>query len=308
MPDEHYDPFDTDSQASEPQQDDEDQSTLPEADEPGTYGLGKPIELPELLPPPRPVIEPLEAEQDEASADTPSKRSILRERAAEEDPLVGNSLISAMWYPLSGDRIRVLGLYTVLFWLCPFVPIVRMIAVLVAGSYTGLLLLETIAFTMQRVESGPRLPEFGFDSLQSGMYALSVVVIAELPLFIMGMMFAGSDLSPLVTVFLNFGGVVFAMYYVPMGLIAIAQIEDVSALNPLIVFHGIRKMWGMYLILVTTAILPFVTAYLLLNVLGFHWAFVALVCSFILIYSLVALMRAVAIVFRDRGIDLAQSE
>ncbi len=65
MPNENYDPFDTDSQASESQQDDEAHSTLPEADETGTYGLGKPIELPELRPPPRPVIERLEEDEEE---------------------------------------------------------------------------------------------------------------------------------------------------------------------------------------------------------------------------------------------------
>lgn len=306
--DEQYDPFETGSQASESQADDEDHSTLPEADETGTYGLGQSIELPELRPPPRPVIERLEPEQDEAPADTPSKPSVRQGIIAEEDPLVGDSLFSALWYPLSGNGIRVLSLYTVLFCLCPFVPIVRMIAVLVVGSYAGLLLLETVVYTLDRIEIGPRLPEFGFDSLQSGMYALSVVVIAELPLFIMGMMSAGSDLSPLVTVLLKVAGVFFVMYYVPMGLIAVAQIEDVFALNPLVVFRGIRKMWGMYLILVTTAVLPIATANLTLNALGVHWIFVALVCSFFLIYSLLALMRAVAIVFRDRGIDLAQSE
>ena len=307
MPDDFFDPFDTGSQKSESQQDNEDQSPLPEAGEPDTYGLGTPIELPELTPP-APVTKPLEAEQDKASAGTSLKRSVPRERTKKKVPLVGDSLVSALWYPLSGDRIRVLGLYTLLFWLCPYVPVVRGIMVLIAGSYAGLMLLETVAFTMERIESGPQLPELGLDSLQSGMYALSVVVIAELPLFIMGMMFAGSDLSPLSTVLLNLGGIVFIMYYVPMGLIAIAQIEDVSALNPLVVFRGIRKMWGMYFLLVTTAVLPFVTANLLLNVLEVHWALVALISSFFLVYSLVALMRAVAIIFRDRGIDLAPPE
>jgi hypothetical protein len=306
MPNELYDPFDTGSQKSESQRDAEDHLPLPEPDEPETYALGKPIELPELSPPPRPVIEPLEAKQNEASADTSLQQAVRRERAKKEYPLVGDSVVSAMWYPLSGQRFRVLGLFTVLFWLCPFVPIGRMIIVLIASSYAGLLLLETAAYTLDRNESGLRFPDISIDNLQSGMYALSVVVIAELPLIIMGMMIAGSDLSPLEKIFLNFGCIFFVMYYVPMGLIAVAQIEDVSALNPLVVFRGIGKIWRMYFILVTTTILPFVTAYLLLNLLGVHWAFVTLVCGFLLVYSLVALIRAVAIVFRDQGIDLAQ--
>ena len=308
MPDKHYDPFDSGSQANEPQQDDDDHSTLPEADEQETYGLGKPIELPELSPPPRPVIEPLETEHDEPSSETSSKRPVHREQTEKEDPLVGDSMVSALWYPLSGHGFRVLGLFTALFWLSPFASFGQTIVVLITGSYMGLLLLETIAFTMQRVEIGPRFPEFGFDSLQSGMYALSVVVIAELPLFLMGRIFAESDLSPLITVFLNIGGIFFVMYYVPMGLIAIAQIEDVSALNPLFVFRGIKKMGRIYFILVTTAVLSFAVPYLLLSVLGIHWILVALVCSFFLVYSLISLMRAVAIVFRDRGIQLAQAE
>ncbi|MCH7987997.1 MAG: hypothetical protein IID46_02470 [Planctomycetes bacterium] len=308
MPDKHYDPSDSGSQANEPQQDDDDHSTLPEADEQETYGLGKPIELPELSPPPRPAIEPLETEHDEPSSETSSKRPVHREQTEKEDPLVGDSMVSALWYPLSGHGFRVLSLFTILFWLCPFVPFLRMIIVLITGSYAGLLLLETVAFTMQRIEIGPRLPEFGFDSLQSGMYALSVVVIAELPLFIVQMMFAGSDLSPLIMGFLTMGSIFFVMYYVPMGLIAIAEIEDVSALNPLFVFRGIRKMGRIYFILVTTAVLSFAVPYLLLNVLGIHWILVALVCSFCLVYSLIALMRAVAIVFRDRGIQLAETE
>jgi hypothetical protein len=306
MPEELFDPFDTGSQESESQRDDEDHSTHSQDDPQETYGLGKPIELPELPPPPAPVIERSEPEQDEFSADTSSKRPMHREHTDTEDPLVGNSVISAMWYPLSGHRFRVLGLFTILFWLCSFAPFLRMTIVLITGSYAGLLLLETVAFTMQRIEIGPRLPEFGFDSLQSGMYALSVVMIAELPLFIVQMMFAGSDLSPLIMGFLTMGSIFFAMYYVPMGLIAIAEIEDVSALKPLFVFRGIKKMGGMYFILVTTAVLSFAVPYLLLNLLEVHWILLALVCSFCLIYSLVALMRAVAIIFRDRGIQLDQ--
>lgn len=320
MPDEQFDPFntgspETGSQESESQQDDEEHATLPEADEQETYGLGKSIELPELRPPPRPVIERLELEQDETSAETSWKPVVRRERIAEDDPLVGDSLSSALWYPLSGQGIKVLGLYTALFWLIPAIPsgfallaLFKMILSLIAGSYAGLLLLETAAFTLERIPAGPRMPELGLESLQSGMFALAVVVIAQLPLFIMGMMFSGSDLSPLATVFLRIGGVVFVMYYVPMGLIAIVQIEDVSALNPLFVFRGIRKMWGMYFILVTTAVLPFVIANFTLNALEVHWALVALISSFLLVYSLIALMRAVSIVFRDRGIDLAQTK
>ena len=98
------------------------------------------------------------------------------------------------------------------------------------------------------------------------------------------------------------------MFYVPMGLLAIADIEDVAALNPIIVFRGIGKMPGAYFGMVTAAVFSFAVPYMILSLSQVHWALLNLIACLLLITILVVLMRAVSIVFRNRGIRFSQSE
>lgn len=312
MPDEHYDPFDTGSQASESQPDAEDHSTLPEADEPETYGLGKSIELPELRPPPRPVIEPLEEREENQPPEETSLNLRRRQKLIEgEDPLVGDTLVSAMWYPLSGQGIRVLGLYTLLFWLVPNVPIpgVREILLLAIYGYVGLLFLESAKFALDRIPLGPRLPDLNLEDIQTGLYALIVVLISGVPYFLTLSPIVSALIStPMSRLLLMIAGVFCSLFYIPMGFLVLADLENESALNPLVVFRGIGKMIGPYFGLFSLAAVSYVIPLFVMMRSDIHWVLVGLIRSFLLIYLFIALMRAVAIVFRDRGIDLAQSE
>lgn len=250
---------------------------------------------------------------------TPAKRP-RRERASGESkggpPPVrkkkkrrpvdgGPSLVSAIWYPLTGSGPAVLPAYAALLWMTGYIvfPIVQLIAALVVLAAVGVLFLEIANFTLEDIPSGPRFFEVSWESFSVGMFAMVAVLISRLPHVIgtWAMQSAGM-VSPGVELLL----IALGLYYLPMAIVALADLESESALNPLVVFRGIARMPGAYFGLVTVATVALLVPTLLMLVLPIPALVRDLLTPLLMLYVAAALIRAIALVYRHRGLSLAR--
>jgi len=207
-------------------------------------------------------------------------------------------LISAVWYPLTGSGAMVIGLYAALLVFAPLIPVplIGPIVMFFVLAYVGLLFLETASFTLANIPTGPQLPGFTWGNLEAGTYSLVAILISHLPRLVGGYFF---ELSSLDSLLLTLAG----LYYVPMAFLAIAELENEWALNPLLVLRGIVRMPGTYFGLVTLAGATFFGLTFLLVLLDMP-LLQDLGGRFGLIFLTVALMRAVALVYVHRGLSL----
>lgn len=227
------------------------------------------------------------------------KKPRRRKRSAKVPPLA-----SALWYPLTGAGTFVLALYAVLLSLAKgalMIPLGGWLFALVVEAYVGLLFLETAAFTLARVRQGPRLPGLSFSNIATGLFALVAMMIAGAPLLIKQLTMGTTGvLSPPIDVALF----VVALCYTPMAFLALAVMESEWALNPLVVFRGIVRMPVIYFSLVGLAAVGFLVPAVAVFKTGIHPLLADLAWTYLLIYVVVALMRAVTLAYVRGGHDL----
>ena len=247
-----------------------------------------------------------EATGDETRAAAISPPHVVRrkKRRRPRTEKSGPPLISALWYPLQGMGPLVLAAYSILLWMTSNVgfPLVQMIAVLLVCAAVGLLFLEIANFTLEGIPSGLRFFEIGWESISVGMYAMVAVLISRLPhvIGVYAMQSAGSH-SPVLELLLIAAG----MYYLPMAIMALADTESERGLNPIVVFRGIGRMAGPYFGLVTLAVAAFLIPAVLMWILQAHPLVIALVTPLLMLYIGAALVRAIALVYRRRAVNLS---
>ena len=252
----------------------------------------------------------LPARGREGPSGQPKRRKSRKSRRSRPDEVSARSLISALWYPATGGGIFVILLYALLLVGSSFLifPILGFVVHLVLAAYVGLLFLETAAFTLAGMHQGPRLPELSWGNFTAGMYALVAVLIARIPVFVGHRVVANRlDLSEGTQTLIELLLTVAGLYYLPMAFLALAELESEEAWNPLVVLRGIGRMPLRYLAQVTAA------GGVLIGLTGaVHWLPVpglvrTLLGNLILLYVVVALMRAVALTFRRAGISLERA-
>lgn len=261
-------------------------------------------------PPPEPVVEadePPVAEDGSWEASWEEARRQKEERLGYSHGMTVDesqeTLLSSMWYPLTGQGALVLPAYAALLCLATsgLIPFVGMIVSLVVGAYVSLLFLETANFTLERVPSGPRFPGLDWNSFSAGMMGLIATLIARLPHLIGTILMRRAEVSlPIVEQMLLAVG----MVYIPMAFLALSDLESERGLNPLYVVRGIGRMPGPYFALVGLAGAAYFLPMLALILAGAPGWVQALVSSLLLLYVLVVLMRAMALVYRRRKINL----
>ena len=239
----------------------------------------------------------------DASDETPPARPKKKKRRKRRSD-AGPSIVSAMWYPLTGMGPAVLSAYAALLWMAMNVGfgIVQMIALLLISAAVGVLFLEIANFTLENIPAGPRFFEVSWESFSVGMFAMVAVLISRLPHMIgtYAMRSAGT-VSPQLELLLIAAG----LYYLPMAIVALADLESESALNPLIVFRGIARMPGAYFGLVTLAAVGLLTPTLLMLILPVPALVRDLLTPLLILYVAAALIRAIALVYGGRGVSLA---
>lgn len=299
------DPFEWDA-PSEPQ---------PEP-ESGTYGLA----APEPLPEPPPAVLP---QTGPAAENRPTRRRRKKprrppreeeERLLEDDPPLEREpppkrepppippLISSVWYPLTGSGWWVVPFFGGLLGLMQLVPIplIGSLMMMLVTLHVALLFLETANYTLEAIETGPRFPFLSLESLAAGMYGLTTVMIAGIPLIVGSVILNRLGVEHAVPRLLLLAC---SMLYVPMGFLALAELENEHALNPLIVFRGMRRMKGRYFVLVGIAVAAFVVPAIAFSYFIPYQFFELPLRAVVLIYTTTALMRAVAISSRRKRVS-----
>ena len=212
------------------------------------------------------------------------------------------SLISAVWFPFTGSGMKLLPPYIVMLWVgaifpIPFVGALIGMFVLV---YLSVLLLETSNYTLEGIPLGPQVPEWmSWDTISVGLMGLIVFLTAGLPMVIGSAVMSRMPAQvPWVVITLMSAG----FFYIPMGFLALAGIEDEKALNPLCVFRGMRKMLLPYLVLCGIAAAVFLIPLYLLLMFEPPVFVLKSACVALLVSVSASLMRAVALVARGKGL------
>lgn len=231
------------------------------------------------------------------------KKKRRRKRRRDSGP----PLVSALSYPLLGMGPVVLACYAVLLWMVVNIgfPIAQMIAVLLISAAVGLMFLEIASFTLEGIPSAVRFFELSWESFSVGMFAMVAVLISRLPHLIgVYAMHTTGLASPVMELLL----IALGMYYLPMAIIVLADAESERGLNPLLVVRGIAQMPGAYLGLVTLAAAAYLAPALLMHVFQAHPLVRDLLTPLLMLYVAAVLIRAVALLYRRRGVRLAAED
>lgn len=207
-------------------------------------------------------------------------------------------LVSALWFPFQGGGWKVVLLYSLLLFGAVILPLVGSVIGLIVLVFHSVLLLETANYTLEGIPSGPQFPDWlSWDAISAGLMGLVVFMIAGAPVITglaIGLRFGGLPGT------LQVGLVVVALFYLPMAFLALAEQQNEHALNPLLVFRGIRKLPVLYAALCGVAAVVFVAPQYILLLSGAPPAAQMGLFSCAWVYVSVALMRAVALVARKR--------
>lgn len=286
-----------------------------------TYGLAAPEPLPERATSPSPELAaPNESRpprrrkkkrkavrsgiaKPQAAVDaTPDDEPPRKKRKPPPIP----SLVSSLWFPLTGSGwwvVPALGFTMGLGQLVP-IPIVDTLVKLLVTLHVALLFLETANYTLQAIETGPRMPLLGWESLPAGMYGLTTVMIALIPMGIGAAILKWLGVATAVPYLLL---TACGMFYIPMGFLALAELENEHALNPLLVIRGILRMGSRYFALVSIAGAIYVLPAFAIMRIGMYPFFEVPLRAILLVYTTTAVMRAVAISFRTTPISFERT-
>jgi hypothetical protein len=209
-------------------------------------------------------------------------------------------LVSAAWYPIQGGGWKVLVVYSLLLWAATILPLVGAFIGLIVMVCHSVLLLETANYTLEGIPGGPQFPDLlSWDTISAGLMGLVIFMIAGLPLL------AGVVVAVRLGVFppaLQIGLVSAALFYLPMAFLALAEEQNERALNPLLVFRGIKQLAVAYVVLCGLAAAVFLIPQYIVMLFGTPLAWQLLAFSICWLYVSVALMRAVALAGRKRGL------
>jgi len=210
------------------------------------------------------------------------------------------SLGSALVYPFTGSGVKLLLLYSVLMWLASLVPFPILTAAVSIPMmiYVSVLLLETANFTLEGIPSGPTAPDWvNWDTITVGLLGLAAFLTAGIPFAVGSWILAKLEVSSLL---LQFAFLALAMFYLPMAFLALAERQNERALNPLLVFRGMKRLLGPYAVLCTVASLAYVLPLFVLILLEAPSFVIYFAVIFLMIYVSTALVRAVALIARKR--------
>jgi hypothetical protein len=241
---------------------------------------------------------PASAEQE---ADSGGPAAVDADAAPEWKPDTGwqeRPLLSAAWFPLTGSGWKVLLLYSGLLWAATLLPLVGAGIAFIVMVLHSVLLLETANYTLEGIPGGPRFPDvLSWDTISAGLMGLVAFMIAGLPLLIgAAITFKLGGFPPALQIVL----VSVALFYLPMAFLALAEQQNERALNPLLVFRGIKKLPVPYVALCGVATSAFLFPQFALMFLGPPPAAQMFLFSFAWLYVSIALIRAVALVGRKQ--------
>ena len=255
----------------------------------------------------RKPVERDTAETRESTADSPNAPWQTDERV---EKWTGDSgwreppVVSAIWYPFTGTGWRLIPILTLVVWLARLnpIPILDIILLLLVMSLVAVLLLETANYAIEEIPGGPQTPDWlSLKTIGVGMTGLVAFAISGIPLMIgLSMMSRIGEINPYVVMLL----LAASLFYLPMAFLALAERQNESALNPLVVFGGIRRMLVPYLIVCAIAFVMFALPATLFLVFGTYRIVRDLLLNFLLIYTGTALMRAVALLAKKHGVSL----
>jgi len=215
-------------------------------------------------------------------------------------------LVSAVWFPFTDRGWKVLLVYSLLLWAAVLLPLVGAIIAFIAMVLHSVLLLETANYTLEGIPGGPRFPDLlSWDTISAGLMGLVAFMIAGLPLLIgtvISLKF-GAVPAALQTVLVSV-----ALFYLPMAFVALAEQQSERALNPLLVFRGIKQFPVPYVTLCGTAAAAFLLPQLVLMLLGLPVFFQLYVFSFAWLYVSIGLIRAMALVARKQELTFEERE
>lgn len=214
------------------------------------------------------------------------------------------SIVSAIWYPFTGNGWRLIPILTLAVWLARLnpIPILDIILLLLVMSLVAVLLLETANYAIEEIPGGPQTPDWlSLRTIGIGMTGLVAFAISGIPLIVgLSMMSRIGEINPYIVMLL----LATSLFYLPMAFLALAERQNESALNPLVVLDGIRRMLVPYLMVCGIAFVMFALPAMLFLVFGTYRIVRDLLLNFLLIYTGTALMRAVALLAKKHGVSL----
>jgi hypothetical protein len=209
-------------------------------------------------------------------------------------------VVSALWYPIQGGGWKVLFVYSVLFLGATILPLVGSVIGLIVMVCHSVLLLETANYTLEGIPGGPRFPDLlSWDTISAGLMGLVIFMIAGIPL--MAGIILAIRLGGLPPAW-QMGLVSAALFYLPMAFLALAEQQNERALNPLLVFRGMKQLAVAYVVLCGIAAAVFLLPQYIVMLLGPPRVAQWLAFSVAWVYVSTALMRAVALAARKRNL------
>lgn len=216
------------------------------------------------------------------------------------------TVVSAIWYPITGSGWRLVSFYAGLLWLGRIIPFVGVLLSLFAMIFIAVLLLESANYVLEEIPGGPQSPEWlSWSAISAGLMGLVAFLISGAPLLIgLVIMLKLGGVNPFAQLLL----MAVSLFYLPMAFVALADRQNESALNPLLVADGIRKLLFPYLIACGIAAAVFVIPTAIVLVMDVHPFASQIVMSLLLVYTATALIRAVALLAKRNGVTFAEFE
>ena len=206
-----------------------------------------------------PANPPLAVRLQPLERSGPSVRPAIRKSAARagHSPLSGQGKPASFWadardgltYPFRGRGIYILVGGTIFFGLINIVlagGLAGLLVQLVVDGYLCAYLLQVVQSSAQREEEPPSWPDFSNlweDILHPFLLVLATTLCALLPLIVLRSLGLVSEKGSLLWLV----GVGLGFVYWPMAFLAVALLETVAALNPLLILPSMAKVAGQYL-------------------------------------------------------------
>lgn len=265
-----------------------------------------------------------DSDDGSSEIDYPAKRT----RIVDTTKKPSESLFASFLYPFFRNGIGMILAYSFFIFigqLAGFLPVVGGVIqtgiLLLVAIFIGLMLLETANDTLQHMGGGIEWPDIGLDSLGAGVAATGALLVALIPMvaliwYLASTAVEGEERNIVARLFLFSGALSLGLLYLPMSFIALAELENEKAFNPILVFSRIFQMFGSYISIVGVILVLFLG----LNYLLFEWEqlklynpkILELVSTFIrliaFVYLSTVLIRAVGLSFSKHGLSFELEE
>jgi len=221
----------------------------------------------------------------------------------EPAPGFASSLPGALLYPFQGSGIIALVAGTAFFFLLSWLPLVGLIVTGYMFSFAK----SIVTSTADGRSDLPDWPDFGDwrdDILMPYLQLVGLVVLFFGPALVVAAWHPGTDIQ---TGIAFLAALAFGALLAPMGILALAMFDTISALNPVALVWSILRVPGHYL----------VAAVIFELILLIYW-FVegaleklvpipllsGLISSFVYLYLVAVDMRVLGLLYRTRKDDL----